>query len=175
MDLVSNWFMKGPPEKMKTTNTTTKFGAATLATAALLFGSVGVAGAQEADPAGTTNETTETEENKRTDRRSGKKALIAEVLDITPEELSEQREAGATLAEIAGDQVDEVVSALVDNAEERIAARVESGRITQEQADERLADLEERITERVETGERGERGERGPRGERPGRRGLTQS
>ena len=96
-------------------------------------------------------------------------APIAEALDITPQELSEQRQAGSTLADIAGDQVDEVVDALVANAEARIAAKVEAGRITQEQADERLAGLEERITERVETGERGDR--EGRRGFRRGNRG----
>lgn len=60
---------------------------------------------------------------------------------------------GTTLADVAEDQgvpLETLVDALVAGGQERIAAAVEDGRITQEQADERLADLEERITERVE-------------------------
>lgn len=158
----------------------TKFSAASLTAIALMVGGAGVAGAQDADTANTDS----TEESTKRDgngRRHGKKAIVAEVLDITPEELAEQREGGATLADIAGDQVDEVVDALVANAEERIAAKVDAGRITQEQADARLEQLEERITERIETGERGDREGRrdGRRGNRGGNRGaqagLTQS
>ncbi len=164
---------------MKTTTTIAKFSAAGLATAGLVFGAVGIAGAQDADTDAdtdtdtTTEEAVEREQGHRGSKRNGKKLLIAEILDITPEELSEQREAGATLAEIAGDQVDEVIDAIIDNIEERIDARVESGRITQEQADERLAELEERVTERVETGVRGDgEGREGRRGFRPGNRGA---
>jgi hypothetical protein len=81
---------------------------------------------------------------------------------------------GTTLADVAGEQgveVDVLVDALVAAQEERIAAAVEDGRITQEQADERLADLEERVTERVNSeapvGGPGH-GPRGDRGNRPG-------
>ena len=100
----------------------TKFSAASLTAIALMVGGAGVAGAQDADTANTdsTEESTERDGN---GRRHGKKAIVAEVLDITPEELAEQREGGATLADIAGDQVDEVVDALVANAEERMPPR----------------------------------------------------
>ncbi|NEK56478.1 hypothetical protein GCU56_01130 [Geodermatophilus sabuli] len=60
---------------------------------------------------------------------------------------------GATLASVAEDRgvpVDTLVSALTEAAQERIAQAVAEGRLTQEQADERLADLEARIAERVE-------------------------
>lgn len=160
---------------MKTTNTIAKFGAGTLAAVALTFGAAGIAGAQDTNPVdsdATTEESTDTVKRDGHGRHHGKKALVAEVLDITVEELDEQREAGATLAEIAGDQVDEVVDAIVNDIEARIAEGVENGRLTQEQADERLAEVEERVTERVETGVRGERGDgEGHRGPRRGDRG----
>ena len=64
-----------------------------------------------------------------------------------------------------------VVDALVTVQQERLAAAVEDGRITQEQADERLADLEERVTERVNSeapvGGHGH-GPHGDRGGQPG-------
>ena len=42
--------------------------------------------------------------------------------------------------------------------QERIDQAVEDGDLTQEQADERLADLEERVTERVNSDDWGHRG-----------------
>ena len=64
--------------------------------------------------------------------------------------------------------VDRLIDALVQAQEERIAQAVEDSRLTQEEADERLADLEERITERVDSpvgdGGRGH----GGRGDRAG-------
>ncbi|SDE56543.1 hypothetical protein SAMN05660485_01107 [Blastococcus fimeti] len=59
---------------------------------------------------------------------------------------------GTTLADVAEEQgvpVETVVAALVTAGQERIASAVEDGRLTQAEADERLADLEERVTERV--------------------------
>ncbi|SOC49673.1 hypothetical protein SAMN05660748_2405 [Blastococcus aggregatus] len=78
----------------------------------------------------------------------------ATALGMSEDELRTALEAdGTTLADVAEDQgvpVGTLVDALVAGGQERIADAVEDGRITQEQADERLADLEERITERVE-------------------------
>jgi polyhydroxyalkanoate synthesis regulator phasin len=96
----------------------------------------------------------------------------ATALDMTEEELRTAMEAeGATLAQVAEDQgveVQALVDALVQAHEERIAQAVEDGRLTQEQADERLADLEERVSERVTTA-RPDRpmggGHRGPHGD----------
>ena len=77
----------------------------------------------------------------------------AEALGMTEEELRSALEAdGATLAHVAEDEgveVEILVDALVTAAEERIAEAVEDGRLTQDEADERLADLATRITERV--------------------------
>jgi hypothetical protein len=95
-------------------------------------------------------------------------AAAAAALDLTGAELRTALEAdGATLASVAGQRgvaVDALVTALVDASEERIAAAVTDGRITQEQADERLADLRERITERVNATEADRRGGGGPGG-----------
>ena len=99
-------------------------------------------------------------------------SAAATALGMTEDELRTALETdGTTLADVAGDQgveVDALVDALVTAQQERIAAAVEDGRITQEQADERLADLEERVTERVNSelpvGGHGH----GPRGDRGG-------
>ena len=93
----------------------------------------------------------------------------ATALGLTAEELRIALEPdGTTLAQVAEDEgvaVDDLVAALVQAQEERIAAAVEDGRLTQDEADERLADVEERVTERVNS-EAPERGEgRGPRGD----------
>lgn len=100
-------------------------------------------------------------------------SAAATALGMTEDELrTALRTEGTTLADVAEQQgvaVDTLVDALVAAAEERIADAVEDGRLTQEQADERLADLEERISERVESAlpAPGERGRGGP-GDRGG-------
>jgi hypothetical protein len=77
----------------------------------------------------------------------------ATALDMTEEELRTALEVdGTSLAEVAEDEgvdVDTLVEALVQAEQDRIAQAVEDGRLTQEEADERLADLEARVTERV--------------------------
>lgn len=99
----------------------------------------------------------------------------ASALGMTEDELRTALEGdGMTLADVAEEQgidVDALVTALVTAQQERLAAAVEDGRLTQEQADERLADLEDRIAERVNSeapvhgpgragpGERGDRGD----------------
>lgn len=100
-------------------------------------------------------------------------ATAAEVLGMEVEELAEQLKEGATLAEVAGSQTDAVIDALVAQAEERLAEAVADGKLTQEEADEKLAEIQERITTFVNEGppERpaGEFGHRrGPRGGGPG-------
>lgn len=80
---------------------------------------------------------------------------IAETLGITGEELSAELEAGATLSDVItahGGTVDAVVAALVADAQVELDAAVADGRLTQDEADARLADLSERLTERIESG-----------------------
>jgi hypothetical protein len=75
---------------------------------------------------------------------------------------------GTSLADVAGQQgvaVDTVVQALVAAAQADIAQHVQDGDLTQAQADERLADLQARVTERVDSDGWGPgRGPGGPRG-----------
>jgi len=80
-------------------------------------------------------------------------SVAAEALGVTEEDLRAAGEAGKTLADVAAEQgaeQDVLVDALVAAAQERLATAVEEGRITQEQADVRSADLEARITESLD-------------------------
>jgi len=77
---------------------------------------------------------------------------VAEFLDMEPADLVERLREGATPAEIAGDRVDDLIAFMVGSAAERVEAAVEAGRITREQADARLAQIEERCTRLVEEG-----------------------
>jgi polyhydroxyalkanoate synthesis regulator phasin len=81
-------------------------------------------------------------------------AAAATALDMSEDELRTALAAdGATPASVAEDRgvaVDDLVAALTDAAETRLAEAVEQGRLTQGEADERLADLAERIAERVD-------------------------
>lgn len=163
---------------MNKMTTTAKFGVGAAAAAALTFGAVGVVGAQDAqDPVTNDSDTTAVEQDSdraerraaRQERRAEKRAAIAEILGLSEEELSEARESGQSLSEIAGDNIDELVTFFVDSVTERVDAAVENGRISEEEAAEKLEDIEERITTRIENadGEReGRRGFRGHRGER---------
>lgn len=94
--------------------------------------------------------------------------IITEQTGLTAEEIREQLQAGSTLAEVIeanGGDVQAVIDAMVAEATERINSSVEEGRLTQEQADERLAELEQHVTDRLN-------GEFEPRdGARRGRRG----
>jgi polyhydroxyalkanoate synthesis regulator phasin len=88
-------------------------------------------------------------------RRGPKLDVVAEVLGVTVEELRTQLRSGATVADIAGDQTQAVIDALVAEATARIEAEVTAGELTREDAEEKLAGMVERITERVNTGRPG--------------------
>ncbi len=80
--------------------------------------------------------------------RGQQSETIADVLGISAEELQEAKAAGTTIAELAeanGVSVDAVVEALVADAAARIDVAVESGRITEEDAADKLAQMEEKI------------------------------
>lgn len=77
---------------------------------------------------------------------------VAEFLELTPEEMREALAEYDTLADLAaanGSSGDELVAFLIDKVEEHLAQAVADGRITQEEADEKLADAEEHITDMV--------------------------
>jgi hypothetical protein len=92
-------------------------------------------------------------------------SAAATALGTTEEELRTALEAdGATLATVAEDRGvarDTLVTALTQAAQERIAAAVEAGRLTQEEADQRLAGLGERIDQQVDSTGLGSRGGHG--------------
>jgi hypothetical protein len=75
--------------------------------------------------------------------------VVANTIGITAPDLVDQLADGSTVAEIAtaaGADPQAVIDALVTDAQERLAAAVQSGRITQAEADERIEDTTERIT-----------------------------
>lgn len=78
--------------------------------------------------------------------------VILEATGLTQEELFEALQSGSTLADLitANDgDVDAVIAELVQTATDHINQHIEDGKLTQEQADTMLAELETRITERI--------------------------
>ena len=78
---------------------------------------------------------------------------IAAAIGIEEDALRAELDAGQSIADVAeanGVDATVIVDLLVDQAEERIAEKVEAGRITEEEAAEKLADVEERAEDRVE-------------------------
>jgi hypothetical protein len=76
-------------------------------------------------------------------------SVVADTLDMTVEELRAALEDGTTIADLAEDrgvEVGTIVEAVVTELEERLAAHVADGDLTQEEADEMLANARERIT-----------------------------
>jgi hypothetical protein len=76
----------------------------------------------------------------------------ATALGMTETELRTALHSGKSLAQVAKDKnvsVDKLVAALVTAAKERIAQGVTDGRLTQAEADERLAGLTEHIKDHV--------------------------
>ena len=94
--------------------------------------------------------------------RGERAAATAALLGIDVEELRAAFQDGQTLAEVAdanGVDPQSIIDAQVASATERINAAVESGDLTADEAADKLADVEERVTTRVNEG-RPERGER---------------
>jgi len=111
----------------------------------------------------------------RAEHRAERIAVLTDALGVGEDVLQAAREAGQSLADVAADQgvpVESVVSAIVDAKTAHIQEHVAAGDLTQAEADERIAGLNERVTERVNSAP-GERGERGPRGNRGLRSGTS--
>ena len=104
--------------------------------------------------------------------RAGFGQEVADVLGLTTDELRTRLQGGESLADIAeaeGVDVQAVVDAIVAEHDERLDQAVADGRITQEQADERAATLEEHAQDMVDgTLEARMGGMRGPGGHRHG-------
>ena len=102
-------------------------------------------------------------------RRAERQETISGVIGIPFPDIQAALEEGeTTLADIAGENgvdLDTLVSALVDPVVENLNAKVADNTLTREEADERLAEITERIAERVQTvpGE-GHHGRHGLRG-----------
>ena len=98
-------------------------------------------------------ETTQGERNGRRGHRGGCNLDdAAEAIGIDEADLRAALEDGDTIADVAeanGVDVDDVIESMVEAKEVHIAEKVEEGRITQEEADEKLADVEAKITDRV--------------------------
>ncbi len=102
--------------------------------------------------------------------RHGAPEELAELLGVDAAELAEQLRSGSTLAEVAeanGVDVSVVVDAMVAQANERIDAAVEDGRLTEDEAAERRAEVEEKVAEKVNEPFKGRPGGRGHHGEQP--------
>ena len=97
-------------------------------------------------------------------------SAAATALGMTPDELRTALDTdGTSLADVAaqrGVAADTVVDALVAAVQADVAQAVTDGDLTQEQADERLADLQERVTERVQSDSWGPGHGHGGRGDR---------
>lgn len=101
-------------------------------------------------------------------------STAATAIGITEDELRTQLEAGKSIAQVAeaeGVSEQAVIDALVKAAEDHFAEEVASGEHTQAEVDAKLADLEARVTEMVQTEGLPQRG--GHDGDAPGMPGST--
>ena len=81
--------------------------------------------------------------------------VVAGIIGISVDELRDALQAGSTIAEVAeanGVDPQTVIDALVDEASDHLEVAVENGRLTEDEAANRLAEITERITERVNEG-----------------------
>lgn len=119
--------------------------------------------------ADTLSEVREAVQADREARKAERLQGIADAIGVTVEDLEAAKANGESLAEIAGENLDDLVVHLTAEATDKINEAVTEGRITQEQADEKLDGLSERIQQRIETGDgfgrkgHGRRGHHGPR------------
>ena len=102
-------------------------------------------------------------------RGPGGDGEIAELLGLDQADLREAITGGQSLADIAADQgvdTQDLIDAIVDNAEERVNGALEAGRIDQDKADEILAGAADRAESVVNGDFEGRPGHRG--GPHPG-------
>lgn len=141
-----------------------KVAAAAAMAVTVLFGSAGLAAAQtDQDETPAPTEEDQTDRSERRQRRIARRAavgsIVAETIGITIEDLRAEFQDGNSVADVAeanGVDPETVAEALIGALEERLDTAVENGRLTEEQAAERLERRSERIAERLER-TRGER------------------
>lgn len=107
-------------------------------------------------------------------RGGGHLEVAATALGMTADELRTELQAGKSIAQVAeakGVSVDAVKAALKTDLQTRLAQQVTDGKITQAQADERLAAADTHVQAEVDQvgmpAGKGGRGGHGPRGEAP--------
>ncbi len=93
-------------------------------------------------------------EGQRSGQHRGARVLgqAAEFIGVSIQALVTALQEGQTIADVAaanGSSGDAVIAAAVAEAEARLAEKVAAGELTQEEADARLAEITERVTERV--------------------------
>ena len=140
------------------------------ASAALIFGTVGLTGVALADsPQGAADDVDvvevqladdgTVEDDTNNEGRSGRRgnngrklALVAETIGIEVDELREGLQDDQSIAEIAeenGVAAQDVIDAMIDRVEEKLDAKVAEGDLTEEEAAEKLEAKTERIEDRV--------------------------
>ena len=100
--------------------------------------------------------------------RGAKLETASEVIGIETDELREALQSGSTLAEIAtenGVEPQSLIDEMVEDKQEKLDEAVADGRLTEEEAAEKAAEIEQRVTDAV-NGEidfsEGRRGRGGP-------------
>lgn len=79
-------------------------------------------------------------------------AIAADVLGMDRFELLDELQGGKTIADVAEEQgveVESIIEAVMADRESRVAAAVDAGQLTQEEADARLETIRARVTERI--------------------------
>jgi len=97
-------------------------------------------------------------------------STAATAIGITEDELRTELEAGKSIAAVAeanGVSEQTVIDAIIAEAKAHFAEEVANGEHTQAEVDSKLADLETRVTEMVETEGLPQRGGHGPDGDGP--------
>lgn len=123
------------------------------------LGLAGVAQAQDAEPAPVEDVQESPEDGERDGRRGHRRGhrgaklqAAADVIGIDAEVLREGLQNDQTVAEIAtenGVDPDDVVAAVIAKLEARLDEKVAEGRLTQAEADEKLAEKSSRIEDRI--------------------------
>jgi ssDNA-specific exonuclease RecJ len=121
----------------------------------MMLAGLGIATAQTGGSDPPTTTTVPADGERRPGRHHGVRvslAAAASAIGIGEDELRTALRSGQSIAQVAQSRnvdVQKVIDAIVADARQRIAEKVQSGDLTQAQADERLADLPQRVTDLV--------------------------
>lgn len=100
-------------------------------------------------------------------RRAERAAAVSEYLGLPSEDVREARQGGTSLAQLAqqeGVSVEGLEAVIVADASEHLDEAVADGRISEERAQDMLSQLEDRVSEMVQSTDAPERGHHGPGG-----------